>query len=155
MIDRLDERYDFLEDNKAVGHYYVKEVQQGGRFDLIDEFVAEDFVSHTYVGTDKRTSGRSHIRPSLEALHTAFPDLEVDIQLELAGEDDTVTRLKIFRGTQDGEWLGFPPTGRKVEFPVLDVIKYRNRLVIGHWAVVGELQLLRQIGAIDAKGYWS
>ena len=150
----LDERYDHLADNKAVGHYYVKEVQQGGRFELINDFVAEDFVSHTYTGSDRRM-GREHIQPSLEALHRAFPDLEVDIQLELAGEDETVTRLKMFRGTHDGEWLGVAPTGRKVAFPVMDIIQYRQRLVKAHWAVVGELQLLRQIGATGLKGLWS
>src|SRR5947207_2453014 len=44
---------------------------------------------------------------------TSFPDLHLTIE-DLVSEEDKVAARITFRGTQRGEFMGIPPTGKQV-----------------------------------------
>jgi predicted ester cyclase len=54
----------------------------------------------------------------------------------------------IFTGTHKGEFQGRPPTNKKISIRFADLYKVENKKIAVHWNVVGQLNLMQQIGAI-------
>ncbi|WP_256789353.1 ester cyclase [Frankia sp. AvcI1] len=124
---------------------FVEQVQGQGRADLVEEFVHADFRNHT--ASPGQSPGRDGVRVATEALHAAFSDFQVEL-LHCIGADDVVSTHKVFRGRHTGEWFGVPASGRPVEFAIMDITRYRDGLMVEHWAVADALTLLHQTGAL-------
>lgn len=125
--------------------YFVDQVQEKGRLDLIDELVHPGFRNHT-VEPGQRED-REGMRATMAALHEAFSDLRVEV-LHCVGDGDLVATHKIFRGRHTGAWFGVPPSGNPVEFRVMDLVRYQDGQLFEHWAVADAVSLLRQTGAL-------
>ena len=125
--------------------YFVEQVQEKGRLDLIDAFVHPDFRNHT-VEPGQRDD-RQGVRETTAALHEAFSELRVEV-LHCIGDGDLVTTHKLFRGRHTGSWFGLPPSGNRVEFRVMDLVRYQDGQMFEHWAVADATTLLRQTGAL-------
>ncbi|WP_405996021.1 ester cyclase [Streptomyces sp. NBC_00986] len=125
--------------------YFVEQVQEKGRLDLIDELVHPEFRNHTVEPAQR--DDREGMRETMAALHEAFSDLRVEV-LHCVGDGDLVATHKLFRGSHTGPWFGVPPSGNRVEFRVMDLIRYRDGQLSEHWAVADAVTLLRQTGAL-------
>jgi len=82
---------------------------------------------------------------------TSFPDLHLTIE-DLVPEDGKVAARITFRGTQRGEFMGIPPTGKQVTFSAMETNRVVGGKVAEHWVVVDMLGLLQQLGAVPAPG---
>ena len=51
-------------------------------------------------------------------------------------------------GTHKGEFHGIPPTNKKVNIRSADLYKIENEIIVGHWDVANQLNLLKQTGAL-------
>ena len=136
-----------LDENKQIVRRLVREAQEQGRLDVIDELLSDDFVDHTPL--EGLPGTREGVRMLFAALRIAFPDLRVDISEQIAEEEKVVTR-KTFSGTHGGPFLGVPATGAPVRFEVIDILTLRDRRICEHRVVVDKLGLLRQLGAVAA-----
>ena len=108
---------------KAVVRRNTEEVQDGGNFEVFDELFADDFLDHT--PQPGRTPDKDGARQLYKILRTAFPDFHAPIHWQLA-DGDRVTTYKTYHGTHRGEFLGVAPTGRKIQFETVDVMRVRN-----------------------------
>jgi predicted ester cyclase len=124
---------------------FVKQVQEEGRFELIDELMCSDFRNHTV--EPGQPDDRAGIGETVAAMHEAFSNLRIDI-LHCIGDGDVVATHKMFRGRHTGTWFGVPPSGHQVEFRVMDLVRYRDGQWAEHWAVADAVTLLRQTGAL-------
>ena len=88
------------------------------------------------------------MKDALENFFGAFPDLDV-VVLEQIAEGDLVSTLKLFKGTHAGTFRGVPPTGRSVEFRVMEFMKIKDRKITDHWGMVDLTTLMRQLGTAD------
>jgi predicted ester cyclase len=125
---------------KAVVRRNTEEVQGGGNFDVFEELFADDFLDHT--PQPGRTPDKAGARELYRVLRAAFPDFHADIHWQIA-DGDRVTTYKTF--------LGAPPTGRKIQFETVDVMRVRNGKIAEHWGVANLFSVLRQLGAWPAK----
>ena len=125
--------------------FFVEEVQQKGRLELIDTLVHASFHNHT--AEPGRGVDREGVRTTVAAMHAAFSGLTVQI-LHCVGDGDLVATHKVFRARHTGPWFDVPPSGNQVEFRVMDLVRYRDGQLAEHWAVVDTLSLLRQTGAL-------
>ena len=125
--------------------YFVEQVQERGRLDLVDELVHPGFLNHTV--EPGRRADRDGVRETTAAMHEAFSDLRVEV-LHCVGDGDRVATHKVFRGRHTGSWFGVPPSGNRVEFRVMDLVRYRDGQLFEHWAVADAVTLLRQTGAL-------
>ena len=82
---------------------------------------------------------------------TSFPDLHLTIE-DLVSEDGKVAARVTFRGTQRGEFMGIPSTGKQVTFSSMEMNRVVGGKVAEHWVVVDMLGLLQQLGANPAPG---
>ena len=111
---------------------FVEQVQEKGRFELIDELVHPGFRNHT-AGPGQRDD-RAGIGETVAAMHQAFSGLRVAI-VHCVGADDLVATHKMFRGRHTGPWFGVPPSGNQVGFRVMDLVRYQDGQWAEHWAV--------------------
>jgi predicted ester cyclase len=79
----------------------------------------------------------------------AIPDVRHEA-LDLVGDGDRVAvRLRI-TGTQQGELMGVPPTGRPLDFGSTNVLRLADGKIAEQWVTADLLLALQQIGAIPA-----
>jgi len=112
------------------------------------DLLADDFVEHDEVpGLPPTKQGTLDY---FQMLLSAFPDMQMDVEDLVAGEDKTVARVKA-RATHRGEFMGVPPTGRPVEVRLIDIMKFDDDgLVCEHWGLVDMLSLMQQLGVVPA-----
>ena len=94
-----------------------------------------------------RTPDKDGARQLYKILRTAFPDFHAEIHWQLA-DGDRVTTYKTYHGTHRGEFLSVAPTGRKIQFETVDVMRVRNGKITEHWGVANLFSLMQQLGAL-------
>ena len=129
---------------KAVIRRNTEEVQGGGNFEVFEELFADDFLDHT--PQPGRTPDKDGARQLYKILRAAFPDFHADIHWQLA-DGDRVTTYKTYHGTHRGEFFGVAPTGRKIQFETVDVMRVRDGKITEHWGVANLFSLMQQLGA--------
>jgi len=136
---------DLSEVAKAVVRRNTEEVQSQGNFDVFDELFSDDFVDHT--PQPNMVPDKEGVRGLYQTLRTAFPDFRAEIHWQTA-DGDLVTTYKTYHGTHRGEFLTIPPTGLKVQFETVDVMRVRNGQIVEHWGVANLYSVLQQLGAL-------
>jgi len=80
----------------------------------------------------------------------AFPDLHMDVQDVFASGSKVVARVR-YTGTNKGEFMGMPASGKKVDVSLIDIFLFGDDgLVREHWGVIDALAMMQQMGAIPA-----
>jgi steroid delta-isomerase-like uncharacterized protein len=130
---------------KIIVRRLIEEAQGKGNLAVIDELIADDFVDHSALPGLPPT--RDGVRILFGALRTAFPDLAVRIDDQIAEGEKVVTR-KTFSGTHRGEFMGAPPTGNRVTFEVIDILTVRDEKIREHRLQFDQFSLLKQLGAL-------
>jgi len=88
--------------------------------------------------------GRETWRQGFEMMRRAFPDLRAHIEDIVAAQDKVAVRLR-FRGTHSGEFLGFPATGRSVEYVSHEFYRIADGLIADEWICSDMATLFRQL----------
>ena len=132
---------------KAVVRRNTEEVQSHGNFDVFEELFADDFVDHT--PQPNMTPNKDGVRDLYHRLRAAFPDFHADIHWQ-AADGELVTTYKTYHGTHEGMFLGMAPTGRKIQFETVDVMRVRNGKITDHWSVANLFSLMQQLGAFKS-----
>jgi steroid delta-isomerase-like uncharacterized protein len=130
---------------KAVVRRNTEEVQSRGKFDVFEELFADGFVDHT--PQPGMTPNKDGVRDLYHRLRVAFPDFRADIHWQ-AADGELVTTYKTYHGTHQGMFLGVAPTGRKIHFETVDVMRVRNGKITEHWGVANLFSLMQQLGVV-------
>jgi predicted ester cyclase len=116
--------------NKEVVIRFNKEFLERGDVTVLKELVADDFVNRTAAGpVPDNVDG---LKQFITMLHKGFSDFHIDIH-EQIGENDLVATRKTIHATHTGEIMGHQPTGKKVAFRVMDIVRLRDRKYAEHW----------------------
>lgn len=99
------------EENKAVVRRLIEEMVNKGNFAAAGPLIAEDW--RPVNPRPGQAPGRKGLLDSVTSMRAAFPDLEWTIE-EIIAEGDKVATTLIMRGTHQGEFMGIPPTGKRV-----------------------------------------
>ncbi len=110
--------------------------------DLVDRFVAADYINHNAFVAD----GREANRRFWASFFTALPDLAATVEDVVISGDRVVGRF-VYCGTHAGEFMGIPATGRSVEMRSIDIWRVEAGLFAEHWDELNTLQVLQQMGA--------
>jgi len=109
----------------------------------VEQYMAEDFVEHEAVpGMDP---SRETPRQMFAMMHTAFPDFRATVHESLQDGDKVVCRVT-FSGTHQGEFMGMPASGNRVEISVIDVFQFRDDKCVAHWGVMDMSDAMAQMG---------
>jgi predicted ester cyclase len=84
-------------------------------------------------------------------LRSAFPDFKGTID-DIVAEGDKLVLRWTWSGTQKGEFMGVPPTGKSVSFGVIDIFRIAEGKVVEHWGLMDSMSLMQQLGAGPMPG---
>ena len=81
--------------------------------------------------------------------YTAFPDWREEI-VELIAEGNTVAGRFRCSGTHRGEFLGEPPTGKRMEVDEVFFLRVEDGKFVDFWGLEDSLGRMRQLGLIPS-----
>lgn len=137
------------EENKKVVRDFVEICQSQHNLDRWSEFVSDEFINHTVMPPFEKTSeGAKELNANAIK---AFPDLKFVIN-ELIAEGDKVFTYKTLYATHQGEFMGIPATGKKVEVNVMDINKIVDGKMAEHWSITDMMAFMMQLGAMNPPG---
>ena len=132
------------EQNKAIARRIFDEVASKGNLDVIDELVSPNHVYHS----DPELSGIEGQKKLVTTYRTAFPDLILTVQDQIAEGDKVVTRFTA-QGTHKGDLMGTPPTGKQVTATPISIMRFADDKVVEEWELVDEMGMMRQLGLME------
>ena len=136
------------EENKALARREVEEIFTQGKLDVADEIYASDFVDYDLV-LPQTMNGPEEMKEYVAMYRSAFPDLRVTLEDQVAEGDKVVNRWTA-QGTHQGEYMGVAPTGKEVEFAGMHISRINEEGKIAeNWEVYDLMGLMRQIGAVS------
>ena len=138
------------EQNKALARQLVEELLNRGNMSAIDDLFAPDFVEHEELPPEI-PPGREAPKLLFTMLRSAFPDFKATIE-HLIAEGDMVVLHMTWTGTQKGEFMGVPPTGKSISIDVIDIIRIAEGQFVEHWGVMDQMAMMQQLGVIPAPG---
>lgn len=110
------------------------------------QHIATDFVRHD-PGLPFEVRGPEGVMKLHDALMPAFPDMQLPL-LDFVAEDEKVlVRLKV-QATHTGAFGDLAATGKRVDIDVMDLFQIRDGVLIEHWALLDNLSMMRQLGAL-------
>lgn len=114
--------------------------------DAVAAVMADDFVDHEEIPglAPTKEGALEFFRQTI----AAFPDARFEAHDVLVDGDKVVARAR-FTGTQQGDFMGVPASGRPVDVALIDIIRFGDDgLAREHWGVMDALAMMQQIGAI-------
>ena len=130
------------EQNKQVVITFNKEFFEAGNTAITKQLLADTFVNHSAppnVPTDA-----SVMIEFVTRFHTGISNVSVQIN-EVIGEGDRVALRKTITGIHTGEFMGKPPTGKKVEMSVIEIDIVKDGKITDHWSRNDFIQVLQSL----------
>ena len=137
-----------LEANKALVRRFVEEVQSQHKLTVVDEIMDPHMIDHA---AEASQNSAETFKKFFSGFIAAFPDVKAVIHNQVAEGDKVVTH-KTFHGTHKGEFMGIPPTGKKVAIEVIDIFRIAGGKFAEHWAVADMMSVMQQLGVIPPMG---
>jgi predicted ester cyclase len=118
-----------------------------GHLEVCDELIADEIVEHQDYGPG-HAPGAAGVKAVVTSLRRAFSDFKLEIE-DMVVAGDTVWTRNVATGTNDGPYMGYPPSGRSFRISVFDVMRVVGGRVVEHWGVPDRVGALFQLGAIS------
>ena len=134
------------EDNKTNDRRIYDEAWNQGNMAVVDEGVATTYVGHDPLSP---IHGPEGFKQYLMMIRSAFPDIQMRVEDQMAEGDQLVTRWS-GHGTHQGPLMGIPPTGKQGTVTGIVISRYANGQIVETWANWDTLGLLQQLGVIPA-----
>jgi steroid delta-isomerase-like uncharacterized protein len=112
--------------------------------DGFGDLLSDDFVEHEPLeGFPPTKDGvKAFFRDNI----AAFSDFRFAIDDVFACGDKAVGRFRM-NGTHDGDFMGIPATGKSVDVPGIDIIRFDDAgLAVEHWGAFDTMVMMQQLG---------
>ena len=113
---------------------------------IVDELCSPDLVEHQFGLAGGGADAIAHVKDAMRDVHGAFPDIEFTIEDAVESGDTIWVRVR-GRGTATGPFFG-PPSGRPVDFTVVDIARVVDGRIVEHWGVPDRFAVLAQTGVL-------
>jgi steroid delta-isomerase-like uncharacterized protein len=139
------------EESKAIARRTSDELYSRGNLDVVDEIYAPNAVAHD-PNSPEEIRGPEGIKQLASMFRSAFPDMQVTVEDQIAEGDKVVTRYTV-RGTHQGELMGIPPTGNRMEeITGIYMSRISGGKIVEEWYNYDALGMMQQLGVIPAPG---
>ncbi len=136
------------ESNKQLVRRY-QEIYNSNDLDALSEVLAEDLLTPRIMAGIP--SGMEGAKAAHRIMLQGFPDFQTTIE-DLIAEGDQVAARITMRGTHTGQFLTIPPTGKRVEFTGMYMVRVENGKIAEHWGEEDSVSLLAQLGVRPQVG---
>lgn len=135
-----------LEENKAAVRRIYDELWNERRLEVADEVIVEGAVNYD-TGLTPMPFGPEEMKGTVRMVTAGFPDNRHEVE-EVIAEGDTVVLRCTLTGTQEGEFMGIPPTGRRIQVNEIHIYRLEGGKAVEHRAGRDDLGAMRQLGVI-------
>ncbi|MCA1717233.1 MAG: ester cyclase [Actinobacteria bacterium] len=136
------------EENKALSRRSIEEVFNAGNLDVVDEIVDPDHVHHDPTMPEEG-HGLEHFKQFASMYRSAFPDVHIEIEDQIAEGDKVVSRW-VAKGTHQGDLMGIAPTGNRVEAAGMTIDRIAEGKIAETWDNYDALGMMQQLGVIPS-----
>ena len=127
-----------VEENKALVRREQAELwNHTGNLDAAAELFAPDRVEDA--------------KQEAAIVRRGVPDLESNIE-DLIAEGEKVVAHWRAHATHQGEYMGIPPTGNRVNFIGISIYRIEGGKIAESWSVSDLLGMMQQLGAVPSPG---
>ena len=134
------------ESNMALSRRVLDEAFNAGNIDVIDELVTTDFVNHD-AALPEAMIGPDAAKATISGYRSAFPDLRITIEQQIADDQGVATRWSA-KGTQEGELMGMPATGKQATVTGITIDRIVEGRIAESWTNWDTLGMLQQLGVV-------
>ena len=120
------------EANKAIVRKLMEAINEGN-LDVVDTLFTPELAEP--------------MKRSFIAFRSASPDWRMEIA-EMVAEGNTVVGRLRCSGTNQGEFKGVPPTGKRMEVDEVYFLRVENGKFVDFWGLEDDLARMRQLGLI-------
>jgi len=113
---------------------------------IVDELCSADLVEHQFGLAGRGAEAVEHVKAAIRDVHRMAPDLRFTIGDAVESGDTIWVRVR-GRGTATGPFFG-PPSGRPLDFTVIDVARVVDGRIVEHWGVPDRFAVLAQTGVL-------
>jgi steroid delta-isomerase-like uncharacterized protein len=129
--------------NKAIYRRFIDEVFNKGRLEALEQLLSSSYI---YRDAPPGTApGWDGIRQIVTQFRSAFPDLHIAIEEQVA-ENDLVASRTTTRGTHRGQLFGIEATGKRVVVPGLAMVRVVDGHIEESWVKNDVASLMAQLG---------
>jgi steroid delta-isomerase-like uncharacterized protein len=137
------------EHNKELVRRCIEQAVNTGNLNVAEELIATDYTYHEPTAGEKR--GREGFKQLITMYRTAFPDVRLTVEQQIAEGDLVVTRWTA-RGTHRGELFGTAPTNKQITVQGIVISRIANGKIVEEFESYDALGMLRQIGSVLQAG---
>lgn len=138
------------EELEAVAERWMEEVWRRRDVDAIDEIHAPSFRDE---GLKDKAPGPETLRAykkSVAELFGAFPGFYCTTEdLVVDGTAGKVAVLWSAEATHEGEFVGVAPTGRRVRFEGIEVLRIEEGRIVYRWGEWNGMEILQQLSTVS------
>jgi C-1 hydroxylase len=131
-----------LEENKAIIRKGI-EAANKRNLAILDEVIAPDFVDNFL-----QVRSLESFKKFLTELLKGFPDFHITIE-DIVAEGDKVCVYVTETMTHTGEFEGIAPTGKKITYPSVWIIRIVDGKMVEREGVGNDLDYYKQLGVIE------
>ncbi|MEO8352401.1 MAG: ester cyclase [Chthoniobacteraceae bacterium] len=131
-------------DNEAIIRRYFDGWANHADTRVADELIVPDLVMHH---GEVKSEGLEPFKQSMAGFHTIFPDLHFAIEDLIANQDKVLVRW-LMTGTQRGEYLGQPPSGKSLRVTGMSLFQIAGGKIAEIWVNMDRLEMMQQLGLV-------
>lgn len=129
--------------NKSIIRGWFDEFINKNNPTLAEQYIDATYVNHFFPADGP--TGPEAEQQIMGMFFSAFPDLKGTIE-DIFAEGDKVAARIIWRGTNTGNLMGIPPTGKSAVFASNNIFRLANGKIAENWPQVDMMGLMQQLG---------
>ncbi len=133
--------------NKEFINVFTEDFWNKHNIDAFEKYFTSDFFMHNAEGD----YNYEQYKEICKAYFTFLPDMYVTTN-DLVAEGNKVTKVWTVNGTNKGELMGIPPTGKRIVVKGIEVFRIEDGKIAELWASMDNLGMMQQLGVIPPMG---
>lgn len=133
-----------VEQNKATARRMCEDVFTKGDMTAFEEVCSPSLVAH-HPEPPHETRGRDAFGQRFASWKEAFPNLTVTVD-DLVSEGDRVAVRYTASGTNEGQLMGAPATGKEMNVQAVAIWRFENGQIAEMWDAWDAMGLMQQLG---------
>jgi steroid delta-isomerase-like uncharacterized protein len=114
-----------------------------GDIGAAEQFFHTSLIEHApWPGHSADVAG---FKAGLAELRKSFPDLHMTVERTIAQGDLVVAHMTM-SGSQLGEFMGSPASGKTVSIEVIDIVRMTDGRIAEHWGIMDAAGMAGQLG---------
>ncbi len=115
---------------------------------FLDRLVDPNFIDHD--PAPGQAQGLQGLKDMMQMFFTGFPDIHVTVN-RLVADGDTVAGAVTTEGTQGGDFMGIPKSGKQISMSEMHMMRFEDGKMVEHWGIADGMTMMQQLGVLDQE----